>query len=198
MCRFIESVKLQDGVFFRLEAHQQRIEKAFSLFYPEMKSFSLKAALYAQEFPVNGTFKCRIGYDTKVCFIEIESYKRRVVNSLKLVETVLETTVYKPSDRSGLLQAFELRSDCDDVLLVRSGLLTDTSYANVAVFDGENWWTPRVPLLYGVNRAGLLAEGRIKEKDIKVDDLTVYSHICLFNAMIEFGELVLPVSAIHS
>jgi len=52
-------------------------------------------------------------------------------------------------------------------------------------------------LIYGVNRANLLEEGKIFEKDIKLSDLQNYSAIRLFNALIEFGEIELNISNIH-
>ncbi|HEY6915657.1 MAG TPA: aminotransferase class IV, partial [Paludibacter sp.] len=79
---------------------------------------------------------------------------------------------------------------------VKNGLLTDTSYCNIALYDGQNWFTPRVPLLYGVNRAELLLEEKLIEKDIAVEELKSYEKIALFNAMIEFGEVVLDIDKI--
>ena len=103
---------------------------------------------------------------------------------------------YKSEDRNELNEAFAKRGECDDVLLVRAGLVTDSSYCNVAFFDGENWFTPRVPLIYGVNRTGLMADGKLIEKDISVKELNRFASVCLFNAMIEFGEVVLKVDSI--
>ena len=197
MCRFIESIKLQDGEFKRLELHQARIRKAFEAFYPNEKVFDLDEFLSKSDFPTEkGIFKCRIVYDAEIRQLEFSQYIMRPINSLRLVETEIESLPYKPEDRSLYNVAFALRDDCDDVLLVKNGCLTDTSYCNIALFDGNNWFTPRIPLLYGVNRAELLYEGKLVEKDIKVLELRDYQKIALFNAMIEFGELVLEVDKI--
>jgi len=113
-----------------------------------------------------------------------------------LVETDLESHDFKLEDRTGFNDAFAKRGDCDDVLLVKEGLLTDTSFSNIALFDGEKWVTPRLPLLYGTNRDELLNTGKLTEKDISVLELKKYKQIALFNAIIEFGEIVLDTSVI--
>lgn len=197
MCRFIESIKLQDGNFKRLELHQARIRKAFKAFYPNEKVFDLAEFLSKSDFPTEkGIFKSRIVYDAEIRQLEFNPYVMRPINSLRLVGTEIESLPYKPEDRSLFNAAFALREDCDDVLFVKNELLTDTSYCNVALFDGNNWFTPRIPLLYGVNRAELLNEGKLAEKDIKLHKLKDYQQIALFNAMIEFGELVLEIDKV--
>lgn len=197
MCRFIESIKLQDGDFKRLELHQARIRKAFEAFYPNEKVFDLAEFLSQSDFPTEkGIFKCRIVYDAEIRQLEFSQYIMRPINSLRLVETEIESLPYKLEDRSLYNEAFAQRNDSDDVLLVKSGLLTDTSYCNIALFNGNNWFTPRIPLLYGVNRAEFLNKGKLIEKDIKVLELRDYQKIALFNAMIEFGELMLEIDKV--
>ena len=196
MCRFVESIKLKDGVFYRLKLHQERVNKAFAAFYPEEEPINIVENLYQTTLPQRGIYKLRLVYDVDVLSIECTPYVRREIRLLKLVETDMPSCAYKLEERSGFNAAFAQRGDCDDVLLVKNGLLTDTSYCNIALFDGEQWFTPRIPLLFGVNRADLLAEGKLIEKDIRADELNEYQKITLFNAMIEFGELTLDVHKI--
>lgn len=196
MCRFFESIKLKDGVFYRLNLHQERVNKAFATWFPNEEPINIFENLHQYAIPQSGVYKCRLVYDVDVQLLEFVPYERREIKTLKLVETDLESYSYKNEDRTGLNTAFAKRDACDDVLLVRNGLLTDTSYCNIALSDGENWFTPRIPLLYGVNRAELLTNGQLIEMDITVDDLKNYQQIVLFNAMIEFGELVLDIDSL--
>lgn len=199
MYRFLESIKLKEGVFFRLEYHQKRVSQCFQQFFPGQKKPDLAAWLYQQEVLQTGLYKCRVLYDQQgLLRPEITPYRMRNIKTLKLVETTLEPVLYKSADRSMYEQLFVQRGDCDDVLLVRNGLLTDTSYANVALFDGEQWVTPRLPVLYGTNRAYLLEKKMIVEKDIKAVNLHHYHKIRLFNAMIEFGEVEVNLSDIFA
>lgn len=190
MCRFLESIKLKDGVFFRLKYHQERVNHCFQQCFPDSKIPDLAAFLHQQEVPPKGLFKCRVLYDEHgFRQPEFIPYQMRTVKTLKLVETTLKSMAYKSADRSMYEQLIAERGVCDDVLLVRNGLLTDTSYANIALYDGEKWLTPRLPMLYGTNRAYLLERGLIVERDIKEEDLHLYQKIRVFNAMIEFGEV---------
>ena len=62
----------------------------------------------------------------------------------------------------------------DDVVLVNErGEITETTRANVAVRLGDQWCTPplRCGLLPGIQRARDLADGRLVERVITVDDL---------------------------
>ena len=196
MCRFVESIQLKDGVFKRLPFHQARLEKAMKQFFQNEKVINLAEELMKTDFPTEGLFKCRIVYDSEICLIEFIPYVRREIRTLKIVHSDIESFPYKPKDRTGYNTAFALRADCDDVIIVRNGLLTDSSYANIAFFDGKFWFTPQIPLIFGVNRAGLVEKGKIIEKDIQVNELLNYTQISVFNAMIEFEEIILDIDKI--
>lgn len=197
MCRFIESIKLLDGVFYRLEFHQKRMNRCSDLFFPEANRPDLQSALNNSHPPQTGLYKCRVTYDSKIRKIEYLPYRKREIHSLQIVEVQIKSLPYKQEDRSDLDRAFAMRGNFDEVLLVKNGLLTDTSICNIALFDGSEWFTPAKPLIYGVNRANLIEEGKIVEKDILLNDLENFSHIRLFNALIEFGDTELDIGNIH-
>jgi len=196
MYQFLETIQLRDGEFKRIECHQFRMERAMSDFYPDAIVPSLSKKLSEMTFPTGGLYKCRVIYDVEIRKIEFLPYTLPVIHTLKLVETDMPALPYKIADRSAYQTLFGQRGECDDVLLVKNGLLTDTSYCNVALYDGIKWYTPAVPLIQGVNRASLLNERRLIAKDIKTDDLMNYQRITLFNALIEFGEIELDVSSV--
>ena len=196
MCRFFESIQLNNGMFKRLELHQERVGKAIKDYYPAAKAFDLAESLDETTFPMAGLFKCRVLYDSVILKIEYIPYVQREINSLKLVETEIGNTHYKLEDRSLYAAAFALRGDCDDIILIKNGLLTDTSFSNIALFDGISWYTPRIPLIYGVNRAELIQQGVLIEKDLKASDLVNFKLVSLFNAVNEFGCIELDISAI--
>jgi len=196
MRRFVESIKLKDGIFYRLELHQERVNKAFDTFFPEEEPIRIFETLNEYAIPREGIYKWRILYDSDLLSVEFGPYIRREICTLKLVETELESSAFKSEDRAGFNAAFAQRGDCDDVLLVRNGLLTDSSYSNIALFNGTDWFTPRLPLIYGVNRTELLEESKLLEKDISIDSLKDFQQIALFNAMIEFGEIILDIDRI--
>lgn len=197
MCRFIESIQLSDGELRRIALHQERVNRVFNNFFPDAEPFSLNEVFSREQLPQKGLYKCRIVFDKAIQLIEIQPYRRREIRSLKLVDATIKSLPYKSENRSELNEAYAKRQDCDDVLIVVDDFITDSWYANVALWDGENWYTPAKPIIYGVQRKSLLNDHKILEKDIAKTTLADYKRIRLFNAMIEFGELELPVEAIR-
>ena len=63
----------------------------------------------------------------------------------------------------------ELRGDKDDILIIKNGKVTDTSYANVVLSDKEGKCiTPNSTyLLHGTRRASLLKSGKIRKAPVK-------------------------------
>jgi len=196
MSQFLETIQLLDGEFKRLELHQFRMSKAMFDFYPNVLAISLEDALKQQIIPKVGLFKCRVVYDSEIQLIEFIPYTSPIIHSLKIIETDIPSLPYKMSNRADYQEAYSKKGNCDDVLLVKNGLLTDTSYCNIALFDGEKWFTPKTPLIQGVNRFQLLSECRLIAKDIKLDDLLNFRSISLFNALNEFGTIELQISNI--
>lgn len=93
---------------------------------------------------------------------------------------------YKYADRSGLNEL--LRSaGSDDVIIVKNGLVTDSAIANLVFESPQGLFTPRVPLLEGVQRAHLLQQNVIMPIDIRVDDLRRYEKVHFINAMVPLG-----------
>lgn len=196
MPRFIESIRLNNGVFDRITLHQERVNRIFHEFFPENEPVSIVKELSFYDFPKQGLFKVRFIFDDQCRKVEFIPYFRRNIKSLRLLETDIENRFYKLENRAEFEAAFADRKGSDDVLLVKNGLLTDISYANIALFDGEKWVTPRLPLISGVHRSELLAHGKIFENDIYVDELINYQRIIVFNAMILWGEIILHRSQI--
>lgn len=141
--------------------------------------------------------KCRVVYTTGIEKVEYIPYRIRPVGSLRLVRCDEVDYPYKSADRGLLNDLFARRGVCEDVLIVRKGLITDTSICNVAFGNGIAWYTPREPLLYGTCRASLLDRHELIEADIRVEDLYHFSTIRLYNALINFGEIEFSVDKIE-
>ncbi len=139
--------------------------------------------------PDNNLYRCRIIYDAASFAIEYIPYRRRVIRKLQLVRADGLDYALKYADRSALDALFMQKGDADDILIIKNSLVTDTSIANIAFFDGRRWLTPRHPLLKGTTRARLLDEQKIFESEIHLDDLDKFSHFALLNAMIGFEEI---------
>jgi para-aminobenzoate synthetase / 4-amino-4-deoxychorismate lyase len=94
--------------------------------------------------------------------------------------------VYDDARRAG--------GDCDDVLLWNErGELTESCIANIVVEIDGNLITPPVScgLLAGVYRAWLLDQGKIREKVVRVTDLSESTKIYLINSVRGWQEAVM-------
>lgn len=90
---------------------------------------------------------------------------------------------HKFLDRKEIDKLFMDRGDADDILIIKDGFITDTSYGNICLFDGVQWVTPRKPLLLGTCRERLLEDGAIVEGDISIEGLKNFEQFAVINAM---------------
>ena len=95
---------------------------------------------------------------------------------------------YKYLNRSELEALYKLRGSCDDILIVKEGCLSDSYYANIAFWDGRDWFTPDTPLLPGTMRAALLDQGLLQVARIVPGDMKNFQKIRLINAMNDLNE----------
>ena len=148
-----------------------------------------------------GRYKYRLPYGRTLGAAAISSYKPRILSSLVVVEPDHFEYPLKFADRTRFERLrrraglSELDAS-DDILIVVGGLLTDTSYSNVALFNGRTWVTPSHPLLDGVKRAELLHRSAIEVADIRLSELQSYETLSIVNAMLDLGEIVVPVGSI--
>lgn len=199
---FIETIRFADGVFHNLELHQQRMDRTCS------EAFGTKAPSLVLSAPGedaqsrNMVFKCRVTYSRNIEKIEFEPYTPHLPRSLRLVECDVIDYHLKYADRSRLGELKTLAEGCDDILIVRNGLLTDTSYANIILHTPEGLLTPSVPLLAGVMRQRLIADGTISCAELSPSDLLPDNPlrgyaVSIINAMLPLtATLPIPLSNI--
>ena len=195
MCPFIETIRIEDGKIYNLDYHIERFNRTRAAFWKDSAPLDLRTFVSPQSLA--GMYKCRIVYGREIEEITYAPYQMRDVFSLRLVVADTVDYTYKSTNRENLNVLYAHRQMADDVLIVKDGCLTDTSIANVALYDGKMWCTPARPLLRGTKRAELLDKKIIVEKDIPQAHLGEYSKIMLFNAMIDWGRIILPVDDKH-
>lgn len=182
----LETIKLKDGRLCNLEFHQERMLKSARKLWGRPGRFDLQKLIHIPKEYQTGLFKLRVIYNNQEFRQEIVPYVSRKISTVKLVYTDEINYDLKYADRKALNQLKDQNPDYDEILIVKNGLITDTSYTNIAFFDGSNWVTPAQPLLCGTQRAKLLSEGRLVEEDIHPKELKSYQSFRLFNALMEF------------
>ena len=196
MCQFVETLCLESGVVRNLHYHEARLNATRQYFWKGSTPIVLAQYLSGLS-NVAGRLKVRVVYgEYGVTEVTSQPYTMRRIASLRLVNNDTIDYSFKSTDRSALNALVAQCGECDEVLIVRRGEITDTSYTNVAFLENKQWYTPARPLLCGTMRASLLDAGLLTECTIRCEELGNYSAIMLFNAMISFGELTLAMHAI--
>ena len=191
MCLLFETIKLQDGVFKLLDYHNNRMDSARQHFFRPAGPIDLKKELRVPENCKKGLFKCKVVYGKCIQDVSFSSYKNRDINALKLVDADGVDYPFKYVDRGALDKLTEGSDPGEEILIVKNGKITDTSYTNVCLWDGKKWLTPARPLLKGTKRQHYLDKGQVSGAEISVADLKKYEKISLINAMLDLGDIVL-------
>ena len=201
MCRCVETIRLYDGQWDDLTPHRERMARTRRDLFGAAEPLSLEQVL-AEAVGLGvcppGTVKGRIEYDREVRKVEFLPYECPAIRSLALVRDDTIDYRYKFCDRSRIGALRASAPGADDVLIVRRGMLTDSSFCNIALLRADGRWiTPAEPLLQGTMRRRLLDRGIVRPGTIRADDLGAYLRIALFNAMNGWGTLCLDMDALR-
>lgn len=187
MQKLLETVKIIDGQAQYLEFHQARMQRSCVQLNIAKRAPDLKLALL--NTPEKGEFRARIVYEQYIETVEYFPIVARNFQRFKLVKADDLEYNCKFLNRDVINQFVAENGTADDVLFVKNGLITDTSIANVAFFNGIQWVTPRFPLLEGTIRARLLQTGKLHLMEITPAMLPNFEKMALCNAILGFSVL---------
>lgn len=177
-----ETIKIQNGNVLNLDFH---IKRAQNSVLNELK-FDFAKILNPKS---DGICRAKVIYDQNGELVSVEyfPYKMRDFYEFKLINISFSYDK-KYLDRSNIDEA---KNGFDEIIMVKNSLITDTSIANLAIFDESLglWLTPKTPLLKGTSRQKLLQNGFLKEANITKDMLFKAKRFAIMNAMIGFYEL---------
>ncbi|MCF7833043.1 MAG: aminotransferase class IV family protein [Candidatus Marinimicrobia bacterium] len=196
MYPLLESIRIENGIVRNLSYHQRRLERTFLHVYGEPAPFRLEKLIKFPKDLSADKIKLRFLYNKTSFQYETEKYRSKNIKTLKIVEDDTIDYCCKKTDRRSIDRLMTSKGECDDILIVKNGFITDASSANIVFFDGKEWLTPDTPLLEGTCRARLLESGKIKEATIRVEQLPLYQSFCLINAMMEGFGFPLPITNI--
>ena len=179
--QYFETIKCEDFEVFNLTYHKKRVANTIC------KNLSLEEYITP---PNKQLLRCKIIYtQDEIIDIQYYPYIKRDIKSLKLIYDNDINYRYKSTNRTQIDNLLTKKDNCDDILIIKNGLVTDTSIANIAILYNNTWLTPKIPLLYGTTRDKYIQDGILKEYDISVDMLKNSTKIALLNAMIGFDIL---------
>jgi len=198
MSRFIETIRLKDGVTSDLSYHEERMNRSVEEVLHSNQKFNLEETLSSINLPPKGLNKIRLVYDEEIRLVDVTPYKQKDIRQLKIVYDNAISYYYKFENRIELENLFSQRDDCEDVIIIKNYQVTDTSYANLIFRKNNQWFTPKTFLLNGATRKRLLEEKIIFEEKITINDIYRYEKVKLINAMLQFDGPEIDVSQIVS
>ncbi len=196
--KLLETIKYQNGQFYNLEFHEERMRIARKSIFGLVDPVNLKSLLQSfQQTDSKNIFKCRIVYDIKIDSVEFIEYNKPSISRLKVVEDNEIEYNHKFLNRKDIDELFQTRQSADDIIIIKNKFVSDSSYANLLFYNGSRWLTPSRPLLMGTQRASLLSENKITTADIHISHIESFKKVRLINAMISFeDELDINISDI--
>ena len=184
MSLLVETIRIENGKILNISFHNERMTRSLYNIYGLLRNPELEKIIEVPETAANGIYKCRVLYDDKTTEVEFLPYSFTQVRSLKIVFSDEICYPNKYINRDKINRLLDKRGECDDILIVKFGKITDSSCANVILRDNEGRWvTPSSFLLPGTRRANLLKSGLIEEADISFSDISKYTELKLINAM---------------
>jgi 4-amino-4-deoxychorismate lyase len=182
----LETIKIENRLICNLEWHNARLNNSRNALLGLRESLDLATIIKLPDDLGNGTYRCRVLYGLEIDEIQFIPHQDRVVRNLRMIHCNDIEYGFKYADRSRLDKLFEMRGDCDEILIVKDGYITDTSISNIVFRQPDGWWlTPVTPLLKGTMRTYLLETGQIAEAVIRPEDLPLFTEARMINCMMD-------------
>ncbi|MBP8725975.1 MAG: aminotransferase class IV [Saprospiraceae bacterium] len=195
MFPFFESIAIVHGNVRNLQYHQQRVFDTIEHFFPGNTPLHLEDLIPKSCKLSANRVKWKLQYSSAQHFSQVQIYLQLIHSHFVLTNCGLSYP-FKSTRRDELNSLKDGLAKDVEVIIVKNGEITDTSYSNLAFWDGNHWYTPSKPLLKGTMRAQLLDAGKVRECIITPSGLSKYSHFKCINAMNNLEEA--PIYSIQS
>ena len=191
----VESLRCEHGALLNVGGHNRRLNASRKELFGMTDAWDLAELIDIPSVLGPGIYKCRVVYAEKIIKVEFLPYAKKTVTRLRIVADDAIAYPHKYKDRSALDRLRTLAGADEDIIIVRNGLVTDSSAGNLVFDTGSELLTPASPLLRGTRREFLLSRNILKPAAIRQADLLYFKSVHLINAMLDLGETALPVSA---
>ncbi len=190
MQQLLETIRCVDGKPQNLVWHQQRFNQArLQLFDAEQQ---LDLSTLFRRAPPKGIYRCRVLYRQQIEQVEFIPHQIPRFKSFRLITADDIDYSFKYADRTEINLLSAQKQQADDIIILKNQLVTDSSMANLACWDGQHWLTPEKPLLQGTTRARLLAVREIIPAHIYATDIKKFKKMALLNALLGFYIIEYP------
>lgn len=183
MSLLFETIKCQNRQLHNLDYHNSRVRRSLANLLGIVGDFDLAEHIEIPDWVGEGLCRCRVSYAQTIEKVEFFAYEFKHPKIIKLLENKTFNYQYKFEDRALFQEMIQRSKPADEVIITQNGQITDTTYANVALFDGTKWFTPNTYLLEGTKRTYLIDNQQLNESEILISDLKIFKKIAFINAM---------------
>ncbi len=192
--QLLETMLLEEGRFFLLDRHLDRLRasaKYFDFLYNEKQIRRELDAIAPSHSRDRWKVRLLLSKNGEIHLEPIELShdavgQWRVALAERPIDSADRFLFHKTTKRAVYDEAKAARPNCDDVILWNErGEITESTVANVVVSIEGQLYTPPVEcgLLAGTFRAELLAEGEIRERVVRAEELQRSKEIFLINSV---------------
>ncbi len=189
----LETLRLENGVYQRLDLHLQRLATAAAHFAYPFDEAHIRLLLQGAARHNTRVYRVRLLLDARGV-ATVETYELDQVKAPVLIQLAAtsfgssdsEFTRFKTTRRAHYTQFAPTDPKVFDTLLFDAdGELTECTRGNIALLIDGRWCTPsaRCGLLAGVGRAQALAQGLLTEKVLTCADLQRAQGIAFINSL---------------
>jgi 4-amino-4-deoxychorismate lyase len=184
MCLLLETIQIREGEIMNPVYHNRRFNESRRHQFGSVPYLDLVDLIRVPAEMKEGVCRCRVLYREEIAEIQFSEHKEIPVHSLKLIRCDDIDYSLKYADRDRLTELYEQKGDCDDILIIKNGLVTDTYISNIILRRNDGRWiTPDSCLLKGTMRTFLLETGKITEERVRPEDLSRYTGARMINCM---------------
>lgn len=190
---FLETIRFENQEIKNLKYHEARVTVTAGRDIWHQIEKTLDGI--APQLPHHRRIKCSITYnDHEIISLKTVVYQRKRIIRLIPIESDIDYRL-KYADRRGLDIIKQQVSEGEEPMIIKNGLITDTTFSNLIFKNKEGeFFTPRQSLLCGTMRASLLDRQQIKERDIRVADLSDFVEAHIINAMNDIGDYIVTLN----
>jgi 4-amino-4-deoxychorismate lyase len=183
MSLLFETIKCENRQLHNLYYHDNRVRWSRENLFGITDDFDFANTIKIPDWVGEGLYRCRVSYSEKIEKVEFFVYKFKHPKTIQLLENQSISYQFKFEDRVLFQDMIQKSKPADEVIITQNGLITDATYANIALFDGTKWVTPKSYLLWGTKRQYLLDNQLLTEDEIAVSELKKFKKIAFINAM---------------
>lgn len=182
MSLLFETILIEKGKAPLLPWHQARFDRSRQMLFGTKRHVDLAAFIHSSLPEGKGRFRCRIEFGEDIVSISFTPYHPSTIKTLSLTEDNAIEYPYKFAARQRL-EVLSAEAATDEIIILKNGLVTDASIANLVFWKRGKAYTPDTPLLQGTRRQMLIDQGSLQSLRIRKEDIRKFEGISLINAL---------------